>query len=86
MQHATDMSAEPSTCQCGVTLAALLVIGSSVAARWAAYLPNYEELLPLVQGPKGSFLFFVVMGHRYRKTSLSNREAMRGLCIQPWGF
>lgn len=54
-----------TTSQCGVILAALLVIGSSVAARRAAYLLHYEELLPLAQGP----FIFVVMGHRYRRSS-----------------
>lgn len=79
MQHATDMSAEPPY-QCGVTLAALLVIGSSVAARRAAYLLNYEELLPLAQGP------FNLRGHGPSLSKDLSKETMRGLCIKPWGF
>ncbi|KAL6909003.1 hypothetical protein GGI43DRAFT_165102 [Trichoderma evansii] len=65
-----------TTYQCGVILAALLVIGSSVAARRAAYLLNYEELLPLAQGPFISWSWAIAFER-------PQQEMMRGLCIKP---
>lgn len=55
------------------------MIGSSVAARRAAHLLNYEELLPLAQGP----FIFVVMGRRCRKTSAGDDA---GVVRQAVGF